>query len=135
MMKRAKGVILAEIVEATGWPKHAVRGFVSVLGCKGGEKIGSSKNAAGERTYKIAKSLGSPANKITPASVRGRRFLAMTPPYSIQSFEISAPGVGNWSAASPQASAPPYMTHCGQVVGTRCPVGRLLSHVVGAGLG
>jgi outer membrane biosynthesis protein TonB len=55
MMKRAKGATLAEIVEATGWQKHTVRGFVSILGNKGGEKIESSKNAAGERTYKIAK--------------------------------------------------------------------------------
>jgi Protein of unknown function (DUF3489) len=55
MMKRAKGVTLAEIVAATGWQKHTVRGFVSILGSKGGEKIESSKNAAGERTYKIAK--------------------------------------------------------------------------------
>ena len=55
LMKRAKGVTLAEIMEATGWQKHTVRGFVSTLGSKGGEKIESSKNAAGERTYKIAK--------------------------------------------------------------------------------
>jgi hypothetical protein len=55
LMKRAKGVTLAEIMEATGWQKHTVRGFVSILGSKGGEKIDSSKNAAGERTYKIAK--------------------------------------------------------------------------------
>jgi hypothetical protein len=32
-----------------------VRGFVSILGSKGGEKIESSKNADGERLYKIAK--------------------------------------------------------------------------------
>ncbi len=55
MMKRAKGVTLAEIMEATGWQKHTVRGFVSILGSKGGETIESSKNAAGERTYRIAK--------------------------------------------------------------------------------
>jgi len=54
MMKRAKGATLDEIVAATGWQKHTVRGFVSILGSKGGEKIDSSKNAAGERTYKIA---------------------------------------------------------------------------------
>jgi hypothetical protein len=35
MMKRAKGVKLAEIVEATGWQKYTVRGFVSILGSKG----------------------------------------------------------------------------------------------------
>ena len=55
MMKRAKGATLAEMMETTGWQPHTVRGFVSILGSKGGEKIESSKNTAGERTYKIAK--------------------------------------------------------------------------------
>jgi hypothetical protein len=55
MMKRAKGATLPEIIKATGWQPHTVRGFVSILGSKGGEKIESSKNAAGERTYKIGK--------------------------------------------------------------------------------
>ena len=55
MMKRAKGATLAEIIEATGWQKHTVRGFISILGSKGGEKVESEKNAAGERTYRIAK--------------------------------------------------------------------------------
>jgi hypothetical protein len=55
LMKRAKGATLAEIVEATGWQSHTIRGFVSILGSKGGEKIESSKSADGERTYKIAK--------------------------------------------------------------------------------
>ena len=55
MMKRAKGATLAEIMATTGWQRHTVRGFVSILGSKGGEKIESSKNTAGERTYKIAK--------------------------------------------------------------------------------
>jgi Protein of unknown function (DUF3489) len=55
MMKRPKGVTLAEIMKATGWQKHTVRGFVSTLGGKGGEKIESLKNADDERTYKIGK--------------------------------------------------------------------------------
>ena len=55
LMKRAKGATLAEIMAATEWQAHTVRGFVSILGSKGGEKIESSKNAAGERTYKIGK--------------------------------------------------------------------------------
>jgi len=55
MMKRAKGATLAEITEATGWQNHTVRGFVSILGSKGVEKIESTKNAAGERSYRIAK--------------------------------------------------------------------------------
>lgn len=55
MMTRAKGATLAEIMEVTGWQKHTVRGFVSILGSKGGQSIESSKNVAGDRTYKIAK--------------------------------------------------------------------------------
>jgi hypothetical protein len=55
LMKRAKGATLAEIMATTGWQPHTVRGFVSILGSKGGEKIESSKSDAGERTYKIAK--------------------------------------------------------------------------------
>jgi hypothetical protein len=55
MMKRAKGATLDEIVEATSWQKHTVRGFISLLASKSGEKIESSKNPAGNRTYKIPK--------------------------------------------------------------------------------
>ena len=55
MMKHAKGATLAEIMVATKWQAHTVRGFVSILGSKGKEKIESSKNAAGEQIYKIAK--------------------------------------------------------------------------------
>jgi hypothetical protein len=55
MMQRAKGATLDEIMEATGWQRHTVRGFVSILGSKGGEKMESSKNASGERTYRITK--------------------------------------------------------------------------------
>jgi hypothetical protein len=55
MMKRAKGATLAEIIDVTKWQAHTVRGFVSILGSKGGEKIESSKNAAGERSYRIVK--------------------------------------------------------------------------------
>ena len=52
MMNRAKGATLAEIIEATGWQAHTVRGFVSN---KGGETVESTKSAAGERTYRIGK--------------------------------------------------------------------------------
>ena len=55
MMKRPKGVTLGEIMETTGWQKHTVRGFVSILGSKGGQKIESAKNADGERRYRITK--------------------------------------------------------------------------------
>jgi hypothetical protein len=49
MMTRAKGATLAEIIAATAWLPHTVRGFVSILGSKGGQKIESSKNAAGDQ--------------------------------------------------------------------------------------
>ena len=52
-MKRAKGATLAEIMKATSWQAHTVRGFISILGKKGAEKIESTKSADGERTYKI----------------------------------------------------------------------------------
>jgi hypothetical protein len=54
MMLRPNGVSLNEIIRATGWQKHTVRGFVSILGSKAGQKIQSSKNSAGERNYRIA---------------------------------------------------------------------------------
>jgi hypothetical protein len=63
MMKRAKGATLAEIMSITKWQPHTVRGFVSILGSKGGEKIESSKNAAGERTYKIGNSSANSSSK------------------------------------------------------------------------
>jgi hypothetical protein len=44
MMKRGKDATLAEIINATGWQPHTVRGFVSIRS-KGGEKIESPKNA------------------------------------------------------------------------------------------
>ena len=55
LMKRPKGVTLEEIMKRTGWQAHTVRGFVSILGSKGGVKIESSKNASGGRTYRSAK--------------------------------------------------------------------------------
>jgi hypothetical protein len=42
LMKRAKGATLDEIMKATGCQPHTIRGFVSILGSKGGEKIGGS---------------------------------------------------------------------------------------------
>lgn len=54
-LRRPKGVSLPEIQKLTGWQKHTVRGFISVLGSKGGLKIISTRNDAGERTYRVAK--------------------------------------------------------------------------------
>jgi hypothetical protein len=54
MMRRPNGVSLDAIMEATGWQKHTVRGFISILGRKGGYTVDSSKDPAGHRTYRIA---------------------------------------------------------------------------------
>jgi hypothetical protein len=55
MIQRAKGATLSEIMKATDWQAHTVRGFISILASKGGYEIESSKNAGGERGYRIAK--------------------------------------------------------------------------------
>ena len=60
MMKRAKGATLGEIMKATDWPPHTLRGFISILGSKGGEKIESSKSDAGECRYRITRYRAAP---------------------------------------------------------------------------
>jgi hypothetical protein len=55
MIGRAKGATLAEIMKATDWQAHSVRGFISTAAKKHGIKIESTKNEAGVRFYKIAK--------------------------------------------------------------------------------
>jgi hypothetical protein len=55
MIGRAKGATLAEIMKATDWQAHSVRGFISVAAKKQGIKIESAKNEAGDRVYRTAK--------------------------------------------------------------------------------
>ena len=55
MIARAKGATLAEIMKATDWQAHSVRGFISTAGKKHNVKIESSKNEAGDRVYKSTK--------------------------------------------------------------------------------
>jgi len=55
MIARAKGATLVEIMKATDWQAHSVRGFISTAGKKHGVQIESAKNDAGERTYRIGK--------------------------------------------------------------------------------
>jgi hypothetical protein len=55
MIGRTKGASLAEIMKATDWQAHSVRGFLSTAAKKHKLNIESAKNEAGERVYKIAK--------------------------------------------------------------------------------
>jgi hypothetical protein len=52
MIARAKGATLAELMKATDWQAHSVRGYLSTAAKKHGIKIESTKNEGGERTYK-----------------------------------------------------------------------------------
>ena len=55
MLKRPDGATLADIMSATGWQAHSVRGFISGgLGKKMGLKIESIKREDGERAYLLA---------------------------------------------------------------------------------
>jgi hypothetical protein len=54
LMRRAKGVTLAEIMEKTGWQAHTVRGFVSgTLTKKLGLNVESFRTDDKERCYRI----------------------------------------------------------------------------------
>ena len=52
LLKRAGGATSADLMKATGWQAHSVRGFISgVLGKKMGLRVASTKAEDGERRY------------------------------------------------------------------------------------
>jgi len=54
LLRRKEGATLAEIAKATDWQNHSIRGFISGnLTKQMGLTIESTKNEAGERTYRI----------------------------------------------------------------------------------
>ena len=54
LLERAKGATLAELMSATGWQAHSVRGFISgTLGKKLKIKIDSFKTEKGDRAYRM----------------------------------------------------------------------------------
>ena len=56
LLEKSKGATLAELMKATGWQAHSVRGFLSgTLRKKMGLKIESTKRGDGERVYSIAR--------------------------------------------------------------------------------
>jgi Protein of unknown function (DUF3489) len=55
LLQRKGGATLAQIMKATGWQAHSVRGFISgALGKKMGLMVDSVRRENGERTYSIA---------------------------------------------------------------------------------
>jgi hypothetical protein len=55
MIQRAKGATLSEIMKATRWQAHSVRGFLSTAAKRRDVKIESTKNSAGDRMYRAVK--------------------------------------------------------------------------------
>jgi len=54
LLKRPDGATLKELMKATGWQAHSVRGFLSgTVGKKMGLKVASTKAEDGERSYSI----------------------------------------------------------------------------------
>jgi hypothetical protein len=54
LLKRAGGATGKDLMKATGWQAHSVRGFISgVLGKKMGLTVASTKAADGERRYSL----------------------------------------------------------------------------------
>jgi len=54
LLKRAGGVTAKELIKATGWQPHSVRGFLSgTVGKKMGLAVTSTKGENGERTYSV----------------------------------------------------------------------------------
>ena len=47
-----KGATLDQIMAATGWQRHSVRGFLSTLASKGGVPIASTRDS-GAKVYRI----------------------------------------------------------------------------------
>ena len=54
LLKRKDGTTLKELMKATGWQAHSVRGFLSgTIGKKMGLALTSTKTEDGERTYSV----------------------------------------------------------------------------------
>jgi len=54
LLKRPDGTTLAELMKATGWQAHSLRGFLSgTVRKKMGLEVASTKTEDGERTYSV----------------------------------------------------------------------------------
>jgi hypothetical protein len=55
LLQRKQGVSVAEMMSATGWQSHSVRGFMAgALKKKLGQAVTSTKTKSGERRYHLA---------------------------------------------------------------------------------
>jgi Protein of unknown function (DUF3489) len=55
MLRRPEGASIAQVIAATGWQPHTVRGAISgALKKKRGLAVTSEKGENGERVYRIA---------------------------------------------------------------------------------
>jgi hypothetical protein len=55
LLKRPGGVTLKELMKATGWQQHSVRGFLSgTLKKRTGTPVESFKSTDGNRTYRVS---------------------------------------------------------------------------------
>jgi hypothetical protein len=55
LLAGTNGVSLAELMKATQWQAHSIRGFLSTASRKRGVKIESFKNAKDQRAYRVTK--------------------------------------------------------------------------------
>ena len=54
LLKRPEGATLAELMKATGWQAHSVRGFLSgTVSKRLGFAVASAKAESGERSYSV----------------------------------------------------------------------------------
>ena len=55
LLRRKEGATLGDLMKATGWQPHSVRGFLSAqVGKKLGLKLESTKREDGQRVYQLA---------------------------------------------------------------------------------
>jgi hypothetical protein len=55
LLARPKGATLADLMQATRWQAHSVRGFLSTASRKRGIRIESFKSDKSERVYRVKK--------------------------------------------------------------------------------
>src|SRR5260370_25008653 len=67
LLKRPNGATLKELMKATGWQAHSVRGFISgTLSKKMKLAVKSTKSEDGERTYSVKASSPSTSRRRVP---------------------------------------------------------------------